>query len=160
MQHPTAMSGSTVGRCANCDVVLDLDRPTRLFCSDRCQDFVGDVRYFRRCYRDGRWLDEDVRNALNTRMAFLVGDGYDRRARRLTSETRQLVLDQNAGLCRSCNELPATEVDHIDGSSNDTSNLQGLCHDCHTAKTTNSFTPMTPEAKVKRDRFLALVLAD
>jgi len=118
------------------------------------------VRYFRRCYRDGRWLDDDVRGALRTRMAFLIGSGYDRRQRQLSRDTRQLVLGRNAGLCCSCNELPATEVDHIDGSSSEIANLQGLWHVCHTQKTMAGFTPMTSKAKAERDRFLALVFVD
>lgn len=36
---------------------------------------------------------------------------------------------------------PAIEVDHVialcNGGADDDSNLQGLCHDCHTAKTAN-----------------------
>ena len=46
-------------------------------------------------------------------------------------------------LCVTCQRIgrltAATEVDHIDplykGGSNSSSNLQGLCHDCHAAKT-------------------------
>lgn len=44
-------------------------------------------------------------------------------------------------LCRECSKsckiTPATDVDHIDGDSwnNRPSNLQSLCHSCHSAKT-------------------------
>lgn len=55
-------------------------------------------------------------------------------------EIRASVLRSNP-LCVHCDGLgmtrAATEVDHIDGDSlnNSWSNLQGLCHECHTAKT-------------------------
>ena len=43
-------------------------------------------------------------------------------------------------MCRMCERAIATEVDHIkrkaDGGTDDIDNLQGLCHDCHKAKTT------------------------
>lgn len=53
---------------------------------------------------------------------------------------RASVLRANP-LCVDCDRRgitsAATEVDHIDGDSlnNSWSNLQGLCHECHTAKT-------------------------
>jgi len=53
---------------------------------------------------------------------------------------RALVLQQEP-LCRECAKddilRAATQVDHVDGddSNNDLSNLQPLCHRCHSKKT-------------------------
>ncbi len=64
--------------------------------------------------------------------------GYDRRWQRL-----RLVVLSIEPLCRICNELglavPAEDVDHIvrrsDGGTDELSNLQPLCHVCHSRKT-------------------------
>lgn len=151
------MSGKwTLGECAHCGATLDHDKPS-LFCSDRCRDTAKDIRYFRRCYREGRIADPEVRAALQKRMAFHVGGGYDAKARHLDAETRHAVLADNRGLCCACNTAPATQVDHIDGPSSDRANLQGLCLPCHDVKTNERMVPMTDEDKVVRDAFLALV---
>lgn len=56
---------------------------------------------------------------------------------------RKQTLNRDNWLCCECARngkvKPATEVDHIiplsKGGTNDLSNLQSLCHECHTAKT-------------------------
>src|SRR5688572_6619512 len=116
----------TVGRCANCDAALDGDRDV-LFCSSRCRSYASDVRYFRRCWREGRDTDPEVAVALRTRLAHLVGTGYDEDARRVAPELRAEVLAANSGLCVICSQRPAEELDHIDGPSPARDNLQGLC---------------------------------
>ncbi len=58
------------------------------------------------------------------------------------SRIRQVILLRDP-LCLACLRngvtIASVEVDHIvpieKGGSDDDSNLQGLCHDCHTAKT-------------------------
>lgn len=64
--------------------------------------------------------------------------GYDRRWQRL----RRMVLAQQP-FCVACERegrvTPATDVDHIvplaDGGRDEWSNLQPLCHSCHSRKT-------------------------
>jgi len=151
------MSGTwALGECAHCGAALDHEKPS-LFCSDRCGDTAKNIRYFRRCYREGRTEDPDVRAALRKRMAFHVAGGYDAKARHLDTHTRHAVLADNSGLCCACNAAPATQVDHIDGPSGDRANLQGLCAACHDIKTNERMVPMTNQAKLMRDAFLALV---
>ena len=58
----------------------------------------------------------------------------------MTLRTHILRLNPLCVTCQRVGRLTAaTEVDHIDplhkGGSNSSSNLQGLCHDCHAAKT-------------------------
>ena len=63
---------------------------------------------------------------------------YDKRAWR--DGIRPMKLSQNP-LCEICLDngklVDATDVDHIDGNSNNNSvdNLQSLCHSCHSRKT-------------------------
>lgn len=64
--------------------------------------------------------------------------GYGARWRKLRA---QILMDEP--LCRECRKagciVPATDVDHIvaraDGGTDDRSNLQPLCHACHSRKT-------------------------
>lgn len=149
----------TVGLCANCDGPLDGDRDA-LFCGDRCRSYAGDVRYFRRRHREGRDTDPDVALALRTRLAHLVGEGYDEKARRVAPELRAEALAANSGLCMTCSERPAVELDHIDGPSGARHNLQGLCKPCHAAKTAARFRPMGPEQIARRNAFLDRVRAE
>lgn len=52
---------------------------------------------------------------------------------------RETVLLGSHCFCVLCKTAPATEVDHItpleQGGSNELANLQGLCYECHSAKT-------------------------
>lgn len=82
----------TLGQCAHCEAALDPMAPAALYCSWQCKGLAKDVRYFRRCYREGRSQDPDVQHALQTRMAFIAGDGYNAKARLLSKATRQEVL--------------------------------------------------------------------
>jgi len=146
MTTSTATSPNwTVGLCANCDSSLDPLEHAALYCSERCSDYAKDVRYFRRCKAEGRHERPDVRLALETRLAQLLGGGYPSGGRRLPADVRRAVLAANKGRCCGCNRRRATEVDHIHGSSSDRSNLQGLCASCHQAKTELSMRPLGPE---------------
>lgn len=148
----------TLGLCANCEAPLDATPSVTLFCSELCRLWAEDVRYFRVVYAEGRNLvDPLVEEALHTRMAHLVAGGYPSKDRHLPRPVREAVLGRNKGLCVSCNSQPATEVDHIDGSSPDASNLQGLCHPCHQKKTESRYVPMDEGGRAMRDAFLAYV---
>lgn len=151
----------TPGECANCGEPMGAWRnDLRLFCSDRCRRYAHDVRYFRRCRRDGRWRDPDVREALQTRLAHLVSGGYDEQARRVSPTLRSEVLAANGGRCIVCDERPATQVDHIDGARSDRDNLQGVCEECHRDKTRQRMTPIVdPEHEAVRQAFLDRVNA-
>lgn len=150
-----------VGHCAHCAAPLDPTHP-QLFCDEFCQQTASNVRYFRRCYRDGRAGDPEIHEALRVRMAHYLAGGYGARARRLPESVRHEVLAANGGRCCICNEAAAEEVDHIDGDSNERDNLQGLCRACHHAKTAERFVPITgdDQAIARRDQFLAWVSAE
>ena len=60
-------------------------------------------------------------------------------------KTRALVMQRDMHLCQPCltngRPTPATQVDHItnkaQGGTDDMSNLQAICDDCHLAKSAN-----------------------
>lgn len=149
----------TLGLCAECDQELDTSVRPSLYCGTRCRGIAKDVRYFRRAYRDGRSQDPEVRQALKKRFAIHLAGGYDARGRALPQGVREEVLAANGGLCMACNAERAMEVDHIDGSSSDRSNLQGLCLSCHDVKTFAPMKGLSEEDKQERMRFFATVFA-
>lgn len=57
---------------------------------------------------------------------------------RARQERNRMVLTEEP-ICRHCGRAASVEVDHIiplsEGGAEDRSNLQGLCRDCHGAKT-------------------------
>ena len=135
----SSLSDPEPGCCVNCDERLSGGKP-RLYCGDLCDQTASTVRYARRVMADGRWKQPDVQEAIKTRMAMILGGGYPARERQLTAAERQAVIERDGGHCRLCG-APATEVDHIAGSSGDPTNLQAVCHDCHTRKTGLGFRP-------------------
>lgn len=132
--------------CLNCDGILRATEKPKLFCSDKCQQEASFVRYFRSCKRGGRINQPDIQEALHIRMAHILGGGYKTSERRLSLSIRQKVYERDNRTCRKCSQ-PATDIDHIHGSSDDLENLQMLCRDCHNQKTSNNFVPLTPEVE-------------
>lgn len=88
---------------------------------------------------------------LQVRLAFLnsefLGHGtvYNEKARQLSSAQKATSWDRDQGRCVRCGG-PGAEVDHINDSSNEPSNLQLLCLDCHHAKTRQSMVLVTDAA--------------
>ena len=126
-----------VGLCASCLKPLDpaeVGKKHVGFCSEHCRKQAEKIRYVRQAIRDGRSTDPLTALVIFSNMiTFLAFDlAYTRP--RLSDKLRQEVLAQNDGRCVSCNERPATEVDHIDGGSIELSNLRGLCRRCHVLK--------------------------
>jgi hypothetical protein len=111
-----------------------------LFCSELCMQTCDTVRYWRRVTRDGRYERSDVRQAVWTRVAFLLAGGYGKAARRLSPETRERVWGRDGGACRRCGQ-PGEEIDHIQRDSPDMDNLQLLCKVCHHVKTNERMRP-------------------
>ncbi len=105
-----------------------------------------------------RWLREPAKQAdpqypyaLQVRLAFLhtayLGHGqvYDETGRYLTPAQKAAIRGRDGGLCVKCGK-PGAKIDHIDDSSDDPSNLQLLCLDCHHAKTREAMTAITNPA--------------
>jgi 5-methylcytosine-specific restriction endonuclease McrA len=145
--------------CANCD--KPVKKPS-LFCTDLCTEEARYVRYYRACNSDGRSQRADVQEALQIRLAMILGGGYPGRERALSQTVRQTIIARDGGKCRMCGQ-PANQIDHIRGNDNDLANLQLLCVTCHNAKTVGGFVPITPEthpeAWAKTESLYARVLA-
>jgi hypothetical protein len=136
--------------CANCLAPLPED-VTGLWCSTWCTDVNAKVRYWRAVQRDGRIDDPDIQFQIQMNVAFLLIGGYRALGRRPSAETRKKVVERDGGRCQSCGK-PGSDLDHIDGNSDDPSNLQMLCGPCHRAKTAESLRPADDESR-------ALILA-
>ena len=102
---------------------------------------------------------------LQVRRAFLHGaylghgDVYDETARYLTTAQKAAIRNRDRGLCVRCGN-PGVEVDHIEGHSDDPSNLQLLCLDCHHAKTRQSMSTITDAADRQAIRTMHAELAN
>src|ERR1700755_3164046 len=90
--------------------------------------------------------DPLVRDAIRTRFAFAYSEKgyYDEKARQVSPDKRQQVIERDQGLCQLCGAF-GTEIDHINGDSDDLDNWQLLCHDCHNEKTQANMVPITPD---------------
>lgn len=130
-------------RCASCFKDL-AERDGGLFCSELCSQTADLIRYCRRIRQDDRINDPEVKLAVATRMAHILAGGYHNAARDLSSAVRQQVWTRDGALCVQCSQ-PGMEIDHIDGDSDELSNLQLLCLDCHHAKTAEQMVPASPD---------------
>jgi len=139
--------------CPNCDGVTD----NKVFCSPYCEDAASYVRYFRACIADGRSEKRDVQKALRTRLALLLGGGYNERLRWLSKPVRDAVFARDDGRCVKCGAA-GEQIDHIRGHSNALINLQLLCKPCHETKTEAGFVSFSrashPKIAAKRDGLL------
>lgn len=146
--------------CANCLQPLPV-RVSGLFCGSWCRETGEVVRYWRGTLRDGRLEDDPlVREALRTRVAFLLMGGYYQLDRSLSPAVKDDVRSRDAGACQGCGSL-GTEIDHIDGSSGELENLQLLCGECHRAKTATNLVPApAEEAALIQMIFLARVMPE
>jgi hypothetical protein len=135
--------------CASCSAACPGRGP---FCGSYCKALAEFVRLCRRWLREpAKQADPQYPYALQVRLAFLhsarIGHGqvYDKQARHLTHVQKAAIRERDSGLCVKCGK-PGAEIDHINGSSDDPSNLQFLCLDCHHAKTRQAMTAITDPA--------------
>ncbi|GHO72598.1 hypothetical protein KSD_03690 [Ktedonobacter sp. SOSP1-85] len=135
-----------VGYCQNCYTQLPLQQALRgaLFCSEKCKQTANTIRYARATIKDGRYNDPLVRQAIEIRIALILGGGYPEKDRKLSPKQRETIFIRDNHTCRLCGK-PATDIDHINGSSSNPSNLQALCKECNSAKAIANFRPATPE---------------
>jgi len=142
-----------------CGKVIRLDGYCRLYCDDRCRQVLKLVHYGRRAFRDGRIEDPLVMEAIQMRIAHILGGGYHQTARRLSPATRQAVLSRDGGLCQICGQ-PATDIDHIAGDSSDLDNLRALCRACNMGEAQAGFRPATEEMSREVDQLMERIEAD
>lgn len=128
--------------CLNCDRSFASSK-AKLFCAELCRDVARLVRYVRACRADGRADQPDVQDAIRIQLAHVLAGGYPRLRRQVPLNIRALVIARDEGRCQVCGGV-GTEIDHIDGSSNELENLQLLCHDCHVEKTKSRLRVILP----------------
>src|SRR5258708_6387928 len=142
----------------NCDQPIRSNEQARLYCSDLCGEEAKTVRYVRGCNRDGRAEQPEVREAIQIRLAMVIGGGYPERERSLPRSVREEVFARDGRRCRRCGQ-PGRDIDHIKGSSNEIMNLQLLCGPCHNKKTLEGLVPVSPEHRQKRNELLSRINA-
>jgi len=149
------------GVCANCDSP-HVTAKAPLFCSPACRQAAELVRYVRACRRDGRDRLPDIREAIQMRMAMVLGGRYPERARQVRPEVRAEVFRRAGGQCENCgraldfdratsDSVAIATIQHVRGSSNDLSNLKAFCQACNTADAQARFVrvePGSPEASI------------
>ncbi len=123
---------SIIPLCPNCDGPI-LVGP-QLFCSEKCQQTAGLIRWWRNILANGKIDDIVIQDTLHMRLVKTVKGGYPRKERHLDPVQRYQIFERDRGLCVKCQQ-PGKEIDHINGSSADPSNLQLLCRKCHEDKT-------------------------
>src|ERR1700755_1664469 len=109
-QRRATMDDETISidfSCVNCEQVFVVSGPARLYCSPRCHQDAKLVRYVRACMRDGRMNDPLVRDAIRTRFAFAYSEKgyYDEKARQVSPDKRQQVIERDHGLFPLCGEF-------------------------------------------------------
>lgn len=142
------------GSCQNCDTVLTPEQARRgvLYCKPVCSQIAATIRYARATLRDGRYeRDPEVSRAIDIRIAMALSGGYPTKERTLPSALREEIFTRDKYTCKLCGAV-ATEIDHIRGSSSDSSNLQALCKPCNMKKAEANFRPATPEEEQQAKR--------
>ena len=100
-----------------------------------------------------------MRDAVQMRIAHILGGGYHETERKLPPQTRKAVFDRDNGVCQICGQ-PATDIDHIAGDSADPENLRALCRACNMAEAERGFRPATPKMARKFDQLMERIQAD
>jgi len=138
--------------CLNCLERLTKKqlRQGKLYCSKLCGDTAITVRYARRTIADGRYNDSLVKMAIDVRIAAILSGGYPTQERKISPEVRAAIFERDNHLCKVCG-APATEIDHIKGSSSDPINLQAICKPCNMSKAMATSKPATPEQRAIAD---------
>jgi 5-methylcytosine-specific restriction endonuclease McrA len=127
--------------CPNCGKPV---QNKRLFCSSLCRDEAKFVRYFRGCIADGRYKQEDVKEALRIRLAHILNRGYREHLRRIPDEIRKAVFERDNDLCK-CGRT-GNQIHHVNGDSNDIENLRTICLLCHMVETRKKIIEFTKES--------------
>lgn len=150
-----------VVECPNCGNDFEASNAQASYCGARCRGEAKAVRYLRARHAEyPSGLPRDVLEAAKMKMAHALGGGYDQNARRLSPATRLEVRRSAQGQCERCGQ-PGTQIDHIEGSSPDLSNLRLLCKGCHDEITHSRMRPIVDaETKRRRDELLIRVHAD
>jgi len=130
------------GRCANCGSQTRIESP--LYCSELCLETAKAIRYVRSKIAEGTADRPDIAEAIEMKMASILGGGYPTKARQVPTAVRRAAFERDGNTCQLCG-AQATEIDHVAGSSNDPANLRALCKPCNMRLAQAQFVPAGPE---------------
>ena len=140
------------GQCANCaGAKVTIRSP--LYCSVVCKESASFVRYARSYHADGSDQRPEVAEGILVRLAFVLQGIDPAREPEVPELFRMIVLREAQGHCEKCGEPfdfdPLTahfdrmpKVHHLDGGSNDTSNLRAWCAGCKRGDAELRFRPV------------------
>lgn len=126
--------------CPNC---MNAHRRANIFCGDQCTQEAQAVRHIRKCVADGRIAKPDCQEGIGQKLIQIISGGYPSE-RQLTSKLRNQVLERDKRICQIC-RMSGNEIDHIEGSSNDPTNLRVLCASCNRRRVLQAMRPTTTD---------------
>ncbi len=148
-----------IGVCLNCYSALtpSQGRKGKVYCSEKCNQIAGTVRYGRKALKDGRWNNPDVQEAIKMRIGHILAGGYPEEARRVPPEMRAFIFARDKHTCVLCG-APADTIDHINGSANTPDNLRALCRSCNMGRV--KFVPASPSEAEEARAILSRMMAE
>lgn len=161
------VAGMLTWLCAECGTRFPaLAARGLLYCQPKCREIGKYIRYHRGViarYGDLplTQLPADIREALLQKRPHLLGEGpgHDAVARRLSPARRAEVIARDRRRCVLC-AAPGEEIDHIDGDSDNPSNLRLLCRACHHDVTAAHLQPATEASRARAAELDARVHAE
>ena len=144
------------GHCINCGSP-NVTTHAPLFCTQLCRQIAEVVRYVRACSHDGRVEQPDVCEAIQMRVAHVLGGGYPEREREVSPAVRSAVFERAGGRCENCGRVldfagtsgdldAQPQIQHVAGSSSEPSNLKSFCRRCNMADAQSKFVPVEPDS--------------
>jgi 5-methylcytosine-specific restriction endonuclease McrA len=142
-----------------CGAPIVLTNRAKLYCSEACHQTLKLVHYIRRTIADGRWeRDPTIEDALQIRLANILGGGYHETARHVPPKVRVQVFERDGGKCVLCG-APAAQIDHIAGDANALENLRATCGACNLGMAQEQLVPATGSAAAVAGRILDRIFA-
>jgi ferredoxin len=154
-----ALAAPQVVDCIECGAEMVLERYARLYCSELCRQALKLIHYGRAVVADGRiQRDPAIEEAIQMRIAQILGGGYDERIRRVTPALRAQVFERDGGKCVLCG-APATQIDHIAGDANTLENLRSACGLCNLGMAQARLVPACPSQAATAERLVERIFA-
>lgn len=145
--------------CVECGADIVLTNRARLYCSEVCRQTLKLIHYGRSVEADGRIeRDPTIAEALQMRIAQILGGGYHERARQVPSALRAQIFERDHGRCALCGAR-ATQIDHIAGDANTLENLRAACGECNLGLAQRRLVPAPPDKSALADELLERIFA-
>ena len=140
--------------CVECGAAIVLTKHAKLYCSEVCRQTLKLIHYGRAVVADGRIeRDPTIEEALQMRIAQILGGGYHEVLRRVPPALRAQIFERDGGRCVLCG-APATQIDHIAGDANTPENLRAACGACNLGMAQAHLVPAPPKKAAVADHLL------